>query len=241
MTNMLARNLGLLLSLSAVLSVVELLVPFRSRSGWPGRLGANLALTALTLATNIALTAGAALVSAALLERGVGLLAGASISGAGTILIAVVVLDFSTYLAHRLMHYIPPLWRVHRLHHADPLVDVTTSLRQHPLESLWRFAFVIGPAWVLGLPIEAVAAYRLVSVVNALFEHTNVRVWQPLDGVLSWLLITPNAHKIHHSRAREETDSNYGNILSLFDRALGTFTPSARAAGVVIGLDGHAP
>jgi sterol desaturase/sphingolipid hydroxylase (fatty acid hydroxylase superfamily) len=135
------------------------------------------------------------------------------------------------------MHRVPALWRVHRVHHSDRFVDVTTTLRQHPLETLLRFLFIMVTALPLGLPVAAVAAYRLLSVINALFEHANLRLWQPLDGLLSLVVVTPNMHKVHHSRFQPETDSNYGNILSLFDRAFRTFTPTERSARVEYGLD----
>jgi len=153
--------------------------------------------------------------------------------------IGVIALDASTYACHRLMHILPPLWRAHRVHHSDPLVDVTTALRFHPIETLWRFLFIVVPAWALGLPLRAVAVYRVVSVWFALLEHMNVKLWQPLDSALSLVVGTPNMHKVHHSRLPAETNTNYGNIFSLFDRALGTYTPSARASFVHYGLNGH--
>jgi sterol desaturase/sphingolipid hydroxylase (fatty acid hydroxylase superfamily) len=141
-----------------------------------------------------------------------------------------VVLDFSFgYLAHRTMHGSPTLWRAHRVHHSDPFVDATTTFRNHPIEGLWRFLFLIVPIWVLGVPAEAVALQRLLTVINGSLEHANIRVWPPLDRVLSLIWVTPNMHKVHHSRDRAETDSNYGNILSIYDRIFRTFTPTDRA------------
>jgi sterol desaturase/sphingolipid hydroxylase (fatty acid hydroxylase superfamily) len=151
----------------------------------------------------------------------------------------VIVLDFATYLGHRIMHHVPALWRAHRVHHADPLVDVTTTLRQHPIESLVRVVFLLVPVMALGLPAYAVAVYRALSALHALFEHTNVKLWPPLDRALSFLICTPNMHKLHHSREARETDTNYGNIFSVFDRLLGTFTPSSRVDRVEYGLDGY--
>jgi sterol desaturase/sphingolipid hydroxylase (fatty acid hydroxylase superfamily) len=118
-------------------------------------------------------------------------------------------------------------------------VDVTTALRFHPLETLWRFIFIVVPAWLLGLPVGAVAIYRVVSVWVALLEHMNVKLWQPLDSALSLVVGTPNMHKVHHSRLAIETNTNYGNIFSLFDRVLGTFTPSSAARFVDYGLTGY--
>ena len=131
----------------------------------------------------------------------------------------------------------PALWRVHRVHHSDPFVDATTALRNHPIEGLWRFLFLMIPTWILGVPAEAVALQRLLTVINGSFEHANIRLWQPLDRVLSFFWVTPNMHKVHHSRAHAETDSSYGNILSIYDRILGSFTPTERALSVTYGLD----
>jgi sterol desaturase/sphingolipid hydroxylase (fatty acid hydroxylase superfamily) len=117
-------------------------------------------------------------------------------------------------------------------------VDVTTALRFHPIEIVWRFTMLMGPAWLLGLPAAGLAAYRIISAFVALLEHMNIRLWQPLDTAPSLVVGTPNMHKIHHSRVESETNTNYGNLFSVFDRVLGTFTPSARAAGVDYGLDG---
>jgi sterol desaturase/sphingolipid hydroxylase (fatty acid hydroxylase superfamily) len=154
------------------------------------------------------------------------------------IVAGILILDFSAgYLAHRALHLFPILWRFHRVHHSDDFVDVTTTYRTHPGETVWRFVFVIVPVWVIGIPALAVVIQRLVSAANGIFEHSNTRLWRPLDRVLSLLWVTPNIHKVHHSRELVETNSNYGNVLTIYDRMLGTFTPSDRAESVVYGLD----
>lgn len=222
------RSTSVLLGVMALLAVLETFFPF-SRKDWRKRhLVPNVILTTLTLGLNFVVNAGAVLVTAWLNVRHFGPIANAALPPLGKVVLGVVVLDASTYVAHRLMHVIPPLWRAHSVHHSDPLVDVTTALRFHPIESAWRLAFVVVPAWVLGLPVAAVATYRIMSAIQALFEHVNVRLWQPLDTALSIVVTTPNMHKLHHSRIETETNTNYGNILSLFDRVCRTFTPSAR-------------
>ena len=233
------RSVAFALGLMAILAVVETALPF-SRKDWRKRhLVPNLLLTVVTLGLNFVLNAGAILATAWLHERDFGVLGRTSLSPHAATAIGVLALDGATYACHRLMHAFPVLWRFHSVHHADPLVDVTTTLRAHPAETAWRFAFVMVPAWLLGLPAEAVAVYRVVSVLMAVMEHANVKLWQPLDGALSFVIGTPNMHKLHHSQAEGEANTNYGNILSLFDRALGTFTPSARAEFVDAGLDGR--
>jgi len=184
---------------------------------------------------NWALTSVTAIV--ALRLKPTGIFAMTALPSALQALITIVVLDFTYgYVAHMLMHKIPMMWRFHRVHHSDPFVDVTTSLRQHPIEGLWRFIFMTIPAWVLGLPAEGIVVYRLVSRVNNVLEHSNIRLWRPLDRAVSLLCVTPNMHKVHHSNKPAETDSNYGNILSIYDRALRTFTNTNRAHHVVYGL-----
>jgi sterol desaturase/sphingolipid hydroxylase (fatty acid hydroxylase superfamily) len=233
------RSSTLLIAAMAGLAILETLLPFFTKDWRRRHALPNLALTAVTLFLNFAFNAGALFVTAVLVENHFGLLSIAHLSPLGGVMISIVVLDASTYLAHRLMHAIPTLWRAHSVHHADPLVDVTTALRFHPIEIVWRFTMLMAPAWLLGLPAEGLAAYRVVSAFVALLEHMNVRLWQPLDTALSLVVGTPNMHKLHHSRVESETNTNYGNLFSLFDRVLGTFTPSARAATVDYGLDGH--
>jgi sterol desaturase/sphingolipid hydroxylase (fatty acid hydroxylase superfamily) len=152
--------------------------------------------------------------------------------------VAVLMLDFSFYVAHVAMHRIPGFWRYHRVHHADPAVDVTTSIRQHPGESLIRYAFMATFAFAIGASPGAFAVYRVWSALNGLLEHANVRVPPWLDRALSLVTTWPNMHKIHHSRIVGEANTNYGNITSLFDRLFSTFTPSKRGASIVYGLDG---
>jgi sterol desaturase/sphingolipid hydroxylase (fatty acid hydroxylase superfamily) len=160
------------------------------------------------------------------------------LSMAVQVVAGILILDFSAgYLTHRLLHLFPILWRFHRVHHSDEFVDATTTYRTHPVETVWRFLFVAGPVWMLGIPAQAVVIQRLVSAVNGILEHSNVRLWASLDRVLSLVWVTPNVHKIHHSRELAETNSNYGNVLTVYDRLLRTFTPSDRAESVVYGLD----
>jgi sterol desaturase/sphingolipid hydroxylase (fatty acid hydroxylase superfamily) len=123
------------------------------------------------------------------------------------------------------------------VHHSDAFVDVTTSYRTHPVETAWRHVWLFVMVWALGIPAAAVTVFRVLSAVNAIFEHANIRVRPALDTAASWIWVTPNMHKIHHSREQAETDSNYGNIFTLHDRLFGTFVPTVRAFGVQYGLD----
>ena len=238
--NTFLRGYALLLAAMAMLAIVETLLPFSRKREWRRRhLPPNLGLAALTLGLNFAFNAGAVLITGWLGSRGFGVLAGAALPPLAMMAIGFVVLDAATYACHRSMHLLPPLWRAHRIHHADPLVDVTTTLRQHPIEGFWRFLFIMTPAWALGIPAPAVVIYRVVSALVGLTEHMDVKLWEPLDRALSRFVCTPNMHKLHHSRRPIETDSNYGNLFSLFDRVLGTFTPPTPGRRVDYGLDGY--
>jgi len=155
-----------------------------------------------------------------------------------TAVIAVLALDFSFYLAHVAMHELPAFWRFHRVHHSDPAVDVTTTLRQHPGEGVIRYVFLAAFAIALGTSPGAFAVYRLGSAFSGLLEHANIRVPRRLDRLLSLVFTFPNLHKIHHSRDARYTDTNYGNIVSLWDRLFFTFTPSRFGTKIFYGLDG---
>jgi sterol desaturase/sphingolipid hydroxylase (fatty acid hydroxylase superfamily) len=232
-------NVTIIVALMGLFALIETIVPFFARAeARTGRGSANLGLTVLTFVSNWGLTSAAALVALGASRHGIGLATNLEPTMPTQIAFSIVVLDFSSYIAHRSMHAVPLLWRMHQVHHSDPFVDVSTTYRQHPLEGVWRFVWTIGPAWTLGLPATGIVVYRLVSAVNAILEHANIRVWRPLDGILSLLWVTPNMHKVHHSREGTETDSNYGNIFAIYDRVLGTFTRTDRAFEVAYGLDG---
>jgi sterol desaturase/sphingolipid hydroxylase (fatty acid hydroxylase superfamily) len=230
-------NLSIIVLVMAVGATLESVVPMFVDKPWRrGRRGANLGLTMVVFLFNWALASIAAV--AALSWRPQGVMARTGLPFAIQVAIGIVLLDFSVgYLSHRAMHMSRLMWRFHRIHHSDEFVDVTTTYRTHPVETVWRFLFAIAPIWILGIPALAVVIQRLLQATNGILEHANIRLWAPLDRVLSLVWVTPNVHKIHHSRELAETNSNYGNVLSIYDRLLGTFTPSDRAESVVYGLD----
>jgi len=230
---------GALLVPMAVLAVVETALPLHARGRWSkAHLGPNLVLTFLTFGTNIFFNAALVLTLFWLEENGFGLLNRLALPPLLSVVIVVVALDFSFYLAHVAMHKRPGFWRFHRVHHSDPFVDVTTTIRQHPGEGVIRYAFLAAFAFALGASPAAFAVYRVTSALNGLLEHSNIRVPARLDRWLALVTTWPNMHKVHHSRAPHETNSNYGNIFSIFDRMFGSFTPSERGASIVYGLDG---
>jgi sterol desaturase/sphingolipid hydroxylase (fatty acid hydroxylase superfamily) len=229
---------GILVAM-AIISLIEAAVPLHGRGRW-GRFHVrpNLALTFLTFATNTVMNAALLVTLFRLQAEGFGLLRLVPLRPLTAGVIAVVVLDFSFYVAHVAMHGVPAFWRYHRVHHADPAVDVTTSIRQHPGESVIRYAFMAAFAFAIGASPGAFAVYRVWSALNGLLEHADVRVPLWLDRLLSLVTTWPHMHKVHHSRIASEANTNYGNIVSFFDRLFRTFTPSERGTSIVYGLDG---
>ena len=231
--------IGVILAAMAVVAWVETIVPLHARGRWNGvHLGPNLALTFITFATNIFFNAALVLTLTWLQANGVGLLRMFALPPAVSVVIVVVALDLSFYVAHVAMHRSPGLWHFHAVHHSDPAVDVTTTIRQHPGENVIRYVFMAAAAVPLGAGPGAFELYRVWSAVHGLLEHANVRVPRRLDTLCSLVVSTPNMHKVHHSRAATETNTNYGNLFSLFDRSFSTFTPSERGPNIVCGLDG---
>jgi sterol desaturase/sphingolipid hydroxylase (fatty acid hydroxylase superfamily) len=153
------------------------------------------------------------------------------------ILIGVMLLDFfGAYLAHYTEHKIKPLWMVHLVHHTDHNVDTTTANRHHPLESLVRFAFTLFGVFIVGAPIGIVMLYQSLSLISTQFNHANIKLPRKVDDLLSWVIVSPDMHKVHHHYVLPYTDSNYGNIFSIWDRMFGTFMKLDRDA-IVYGVD----
>jgi len=153
------------------------------------------------------------------------------------VVLGVLLLDFiGAYLAHWVEHRIKPLWMVHLVHHSDHHVDTTTANRHHPLESLVRFTFTLLAVFLLGTPIGVVMLYQSLSVVLSQFNHANIKLPNKLDVWLSYVLVTPHMHKVHHHYVLPYTDSNFGNIFAIWDRLLGTYKNLA-ASDIVYGVD----
>lgn len=139
------------------------------------------------------------------------------------VLVGFIILDFAIWLQHLLSHKIPILWRLHQVHHADRDIDVSTALRFHPIEILLSLFYKM--AWILVLGTPAMAVFLFEAILNgaALFNHANVRFSAKLDAVLRLLIVTPDMHRVHHSVIPQETNSNYGFNLSVWDRWFGTY------------------
>jgi len=232
-------TVGIILAGMVAVAIIESVAPLHARNNWNrAHLGPNLALTFITFATNLVFNAALVAMLISLEARGAGLVHWLVLSAPATMVLVVLGLDFAFYLAHVAMHTSPALWLYHRVHHSDPAVDVTTTIRQHPGEGVIRYVFMALFAGVLGATPSAFALYRGCSALNGLLEHANVRMPRGLDRLLSLVVVTPNMHKVHHSRFANETNTNYGNICSLFDRLFGTFTPTERGLVITYGLTG---
>lgn len=174
-------------------------------------------------------------------DQGWGLLNWLSVPAWLSVLIGFIVLDFAIWLQHLLSHRIPLLWRLHQVHHADRDIDVSTALRFHPIEILLSLFYKM--AWIVVLGAPAMAVFLFEAVLNgaALFNHANVRFSPKLDAFLRVLVVTPDMHRVHHSVVWEETNSNYGFNLSIWDRWFGTYVaqPKDGHEEMTIGLQSY--
>ncbi len=224
----------------AIVAFVETVVPLHvgERSS-RAHVRVNLAITFIAFAANLLLNVALVTMLMAQEGLGVGLLNAFPQPRLVELVVVLLGLDLAFYVAHVAMHKLPALWNYHVVHHSDSVVDVTTTIRQHPGESVIRYAFMAAFAFPLGAGPAAFAVYRAWSALTGLLEHANVRLPLWLDGAIALVATSPNMHKVHHSRRREETDTNYGNVFSFWDRLFRTFTPVSRGTDIPYGLDGY--
>lgn len=153
------------------------------------------------------------------------------------VFLGVFLLDFfGAYLAHLVEHKVKPLWMVHLVHHSDHKVDTTTANRHHPIESIIRFTFTLVGVFLVGAPIAVVMLYQSCSLILTQFNHANIKIPRKVDKLLSYLIVSPDMHKVHHHNLLPYTDSNYGNIFSFWDRVFGTYMELDRDK-IVYGVD----
>ena len=154
------------------------------------------------------------------------------------VIVAVIALDFIIYLQHVLVHAVPALWRLHRVHHADLDYDVTTGARFHPLEIILSMLIKFATIVVLGPPVVAVVIFEVLLNATAMFNHGNVKLPLGLDRVLRLIVVTPDMHRVHHSIEDDEANCNFGFSLPWWDRLFGTYRDQPRAGheGMTIGI-----
>ncbi len=154
-------------------------------------------------------------------------------------LLGLMFLDLiSAWFAHWIQHKVKWMWKFHLIHHTDTHIDTTTANRHHPGESFIRFFFTTLAVFILGTPMWLVFMYQSLSVVLSQFNHANISLPKWLDNAISWFIVSPDMHKVHHHYVQPYTDSNYGNIFSIWDRMFGTFTTLDRSE-MIYGVDTH--
>ena len=235
-----AIRLGFFLGIFLLMAIWELAAPRRALTvskivRWSNNIGL---VFINSVVLRLLFPAGAIGIAAFAAENGWGLLNYYSLPYVLAIVLAVVALDFVIYLQHVLVHAIPTLWRFHRVHHADLDFDLTTGARFHTVEIILSMLIKFATIVVLGPPIVAVVIFEVVLNGMAMFNHANVRLPLALDRVLRLLLVTPDMHRVHHSSEDNETNSNYGFNLAIWDRIFGTYIDQPRGGheGMTIGI-----
>lgn len=216
---------GAFVVLLAGMAAWEVLAPRRERAfsrwrRWPSNLGLVAFNTVLLRLLFPAAAVGVALAAEA---RGWGLFNLVPWPVWAEVAAAVVLLDLAIYFQHVLFHAVPALWRLHRMHHADLDVDVTSGARFHPIEILLSMAVKLAVVSALGAPPAAVVVFEVLLNATAMFNHANVALPVSVDRPLRWIVVTPDMHRVHHSIRRAETDSNFGFNLPWWDRLFGTY------------------
>lgn len=202
--------------------------------------GINLFFTGTTIVVNFTLASALLFTANYMFENNWGILQ--LLPKINNVLYAVVgllLLDLiGAYFAHWVQHQIPVLWRFHLIHHSDIFVDTTTANRHHPGESLIRFICTILAVLIAGTPMWLVFLYQSLSVIFSQFNHANIQLPKKLDTFISYIIVSPDMHKVHHHYVLPYTDTNYGNIFSVWDRLFGTFSTLDNSK-IIYGIDSH--
>ena len=226
-----AIRLGFFFGVFVAVALWEVMAPRRALTlsrlaRWSNNLGLVVFNSVLL---RLLFPAAAVGVAAFAAEHGWGLLNHYAVPFPLAAIIAVVAMDFIIYLQHVLVHAVPVLWRLHRVHHADLDYDVTTGARFHPIEIILSMLIKFATITVLGPPVVAVVIFEVLLNATAMFNHGNVRLPRPVDRVLRWIVVTPDMHRVHHSVEDDEANSNFGFNLPWWDRLFGTYRDHPRA------------
>jgi len=223
-----------------IVAIWELIAPRRQLTvSKPRRWFTNLSLVVLnTLAVRFFLPVLPVGLALLLQERGWGILNILILPDWLKISLAVLALDLVVYLQHVMFHYLPTLWRLHRMHHVDLDIDVTTGNRFHPIEIVISIGIKLAAVALLGPPAIAVIIFEVVLNASAQFNHGNVKLPERVDRLLRLFVVTPDMHRVHHSIIPRETNSNFGFNVPWWDRLLGTYRaqPEQGHLGMTIGL-----
>jgi len=229
------------LGVFVAMALWEIAAPRRARTigrtaRWPGNLGVTILNTVLV---RILIPLGAVATALDVERQRFGLLNSLDAPYWLAVVAGVVLLDLTIYLQHIMFHAVPLLWRVHRMHHADLDLDVTSGARFHPIEILLSMLIKLGLVAALGAPPVAVLIFELLLNATSMFNHSNVAMPAAADRWLRLLVVTPDMHRVHHSVVVRETNSNFGFNLPWWDRWFGTYRaqPAAGQLGMTIGID----
>ncbi|HEX5212068.1 MAG TPA: sterol desaturase family protein [Pseudolabrys sp.] len=235
-----AIRVGAAAAVFAAMALWEWLAPRRKlaigrRPRWPGNLGVWLIDAAAVRLLGPVTVVGAALVA---VEKGWGLFPWLGLPYWAAVPFGVIALDLTIYVQHVVFHRVPWLWRLHRMHHADLDIDVTTGVRFHPVEIVLSILIKIAAVLMLGVPALGVVIFEVLLNATSLFNHSNVALPPRLDAIARWIVVTPQMHQVHHSIERAETDSNFGFNLPWWDRLFGTYRtkPGAGEQAMIVGL-----
>lgn len=234
-------RLGAFAGMFAAMAIWELLAPKRRQEigrvrRWPSNLGVVVLNTALLRLAFPVAAVGTAIAAG---THAWGLFNWVPAPMWLAALLSVLLLDLAIYLQHVLVHAVPVLWRLHRMHHADLELDVATGARFHPLEIVLSMVIKIGVVAAIGAPAVAVVIFEVLLNATSMFNHGNVRLAFWLDDALRRVLVTPDMHRVHHSVIPCETNSNFGFNLSWWDRLFGTYRaePAAGHQGMILGIE----
>ncbi len=225
-----------------LVALAEIIIPRRALEiGRVLRWASNLALAVLNALIIRLLFPIAAVGTAAFASANEwGILNRWDVSFGVTLVASILILDFVIWVQHRAFHAIPALWRVHRVHHADPDYDLTTGLRFHPIEISISMLIKMLVIVAIGAPITAVVLFEVLLNATSTFNHGNVRIGFGFDRILRWVIVTPDMHRVHHSVDQIETNSNFGFNVPWWDRLFGTYRdqPVTGHEAMVVGVAG---
>ncbi|MCW8983033.1 MAG: sterol desaturase family protein, partial [Gammaproteobacteria bacterium] len=240
MANEVTVRMSFFFGIFTVMAIWEMIAPRRALTVSKAvRWANNLGLVFLnSFILRLIFPAAAVGVAAFAAENGQGLLNYYEVPFTVAVVISVIAMDFIIYLQHVLVHGVPVLWRLHRVHHADPDYDVTTGARFHTIEIILSMLIKFATIVVLGPPVVAVILFEIILNATAMFNHSNVGLPKGLDRVLRLFLVTPDMHRVHHSVEDDEANSNFGFSLTWWDRLFGTYRAEPRAGqiGMTIGI-----
>ena len=236
-----AHRMALLIGGIVVFWIMEGVIPLRALhySKWR-HAGINLFFTLTTVVVNLGFAGMLVLVSDWSTANHSGLLNWVDMPAWLYFMVGFCLMDLiGAYLIHWLEHRVKWMWRFHLVHHSDRNIDTTTANRHHPGESVFRAVFTILAVLLIGAPVWMIMFYQFMSALLSQFNHANISLPKQLDNILSWVIVSPDMHKVHHHYTLPLTDTNFGNIFSIWDRLFGTYAPAEHLDRLVYGIDTH--